>query len=156
MPAAAGLLFLINAGSLLFAATMQYGFGVLPCYLCYWERIPYASVAGLSLLILLWKPYGRQTFWLLCLCSLVYLASAGLSFYHSGVEWLWWEGTSGCAAQPIQGTSVEDIRLALLKTDEVPCDVVAWSIFGLSLANLNVLASLALAFVTGLAAKKAK
>jgi len=156
MPLFAKLLLLFNVGSLLFAWTMQYGFGILPCYLCIWERIPFASVAVLSLLMLLWKPYGKQTFALLGLCVLVYLGSAVLAFYHSGVEWLWWEGTQGCEALPLQGSSPEEIRQALLQAQEPRCDVVPWSIFGLSLANLNVLGSLALAFITALAAKKAK
>jgi disulfide bond formation protein DsbB len=156
LPLAAQLLLVGNFGALLFALTMQYVFGVLPCYLCIWERIPYASVAGISLLVLVWKPYGRHAFLLLGLCVLVYLGSAGLSFFHTGVERLWWEGTPGCVAQPLQGASLEEIRQNLLKVEEPRCDVIPWSIFGLSLANLNVLASLVLAFFTAIVAKQAR
>jgi len=154
-PLAAKLLLFANVGALLFALTMEFGFGVRPCILCLLQRIPYASVAVLSALALVWKPYKRQTTLLLGLCAVVYVAGMGLAAFHTGVERHWWKGTTSCSAQPIKkGASVEEMREALLKMDEPRCDVISWSIFGLSMANFNVAGSLALALFVAAAAAR--
>jgi disulfide bond formation protein DsbB len=154
LPLAAKLLFCANVGSLLFALTMQFGFGVLPCVLCLWQRVPYGSAAVLSLMALLWKPYGRQTIVILGLCVVAYLTGMGLAIFHTGVELHWWLGTSGCAVQPLHGASPEDLRQALLQTIAPRCDEISWTIFGFSMANLNIAASLALAFFSAAVAAK--
>jgi disulfide bond formation protein DsbB len=156
LPMALKLLLLVNVGSILFALTLQYGFGVRPCYLCLWARVPYASVAVLSLIALLWKPYGRQTTALLALCVLAYLAGMGIGVFQTGVEQHWWQSVSGCAAQTLQGLSIEEMRQALLQTEEVPCDIIGWTFFGFSLANLNIPISFALALFAALVAKRNK
>ena len=157
LPLAAKLLLAGNVGALLFALTMQYGFGVLPCYLCVWERIPYASVA-----VSVVAGFGLEALWtayvLFCsVCALLaYLAGAGLSFFHTGVERHvvgWNSRMRGSAAS---GGFFRRNAPKLVEAEEPRCDVIPWSIFGLSLANLNVLGSLALAFFTALAAKRAK
>lgn len=152
MPLVAKLLLVGNVGSLLFALALQHGAGIPPCILCLWQRIPYAAIALLSVFILLWKPYGRQTVILLSLCSLIYLGGAGIALFHTGVERHWWKGTESCDTTEIKGGTIEELRQALLATNDVPCDEIPWAIFGLSLANLNVLGSLGLAFFVGAAA----
>lgn len=153
---AARLLLLVNVGALLFAYTLQFGFDVRPCYLCLWARIPYASVAALSLLVLIWKPYGRQTTVLLAFCVLAYLAGMGIGVFHTGVEQHWWQSVSGCEASTLQGLSLEEMRQALLQTEEVSCDKIGWTFFGFSLANLNIPISLALAFFAAVVAIRNK
>lgn len=157
MPLAAKILFAVNVGALLFALTMEFALRVLPCELCLWQRVPYASVAVLSLLCLFWKPLGNKGVALvLGLCAVIYLAGMGTAFYHSGVERHWWTGLSSCTAEQITGATEEEIRLALLAADDVPCDVISWSIFGLSMANFNVVGSLGLAVFSALVAYRQK
>jgi disulfide bond formation protein DsbB len=151
-PLAAKLLLLAGAGALLFALAMQFGLGIRPCILCLWERVPYGLTAALSLLALAEKLSRRQISLVLGLCATVYLASAGLAVFHTGVEQHWWRGTPSCAAQPLQGASIEEQRKALLQMEEPRCDEIPWAIFGLSMANLNIPASLALAFFAAAAA----
>jgi disulfide bond formation protein DsbB len=154
MPLVSVLLFVSGAGSLAFALTMQFGLGVLPCDLCVWQRYPYGIVGVLALLCLSWKPYRRQTVVLLALCALVYLVGTGFAIVHTGVERHWWASPLDCLAPKLQGETVEDLRKALLQTQDVPCDEIPWSIFGLSMANLNVGASLALAVFAAWAARR--
>ena len=45
------------------------------------------------------------------------------------------------------------MRKQLLETDFVPCDVVQWSLFGISMPGYNVLASLGLALASFWAAR---
>ncbi|MDR3423575.1 MAG: disulfide bond formation protein B [Alphaproteobacteria bacterium] len=154
-PLSARLLLAANIGYLLFALTMQFGFGDQPCILCLWQRIPYGAAAVFSALALVWKPQGRRTAALLGLCALVYLAGMGLGIFHTGVEQHWWLGTSGCTVQPLRGSSPEELRQSLLQTISPPCDKISWTIFGFSMANLNIAFSLALAFFAAAAAAKA-
>ncbi len=153
---AAVLLFVAGGGSLAFALIMQWGFNVPPCDLCYWQRAPYGVVAFLASLALVWRPYRRKTTLLLGLCSLVFLVSTGLAILHTGVERHWWESPTTCTAESLQGASIEEMRLALLETESPPCDEIPWAIFGLSMANLNIAASLVLAFFAAMAAIKHK
>ena len=147
LPYATGLLLGVNVGALLFALTMQFGFEIHPCVLCLWQRVPYGVAAALSLgALLAWKSPRHYATVALGLCAAVYLAGMGLAVFHTGVELHWWLGTSGCAVQPLQGGSPEDIRRALLQTTMPRCDEIPWSIFGFSMANLNVAFSLGLAF----------
>jgi len=155
MPWSARLLVAVSLGSLLFALAMQFGFGIHPCVLCLWQRLPYGVVAILALLAWAWKPYRPQTAFLLGLCSFCFLIGMGLAVFHSGVERHWWLGTSGCAIQPLQGASVDDLREALLHTVTARCDEIVWTIFGLSMANLNIVWSLASAFFAAASAAKA-
>jgi len=154
LPLSAALLFLAGTGALAVAFVMQYGFGFDPCYLCLWQRFPYAIAAALSLLALAWRPYRGQTSLLLALCAAIYIGGAGLAFYHSGVEMHWWKGTDGCESQILQSASIDELREALLKAAEPRCDVIQGTLLGLSLTNWNVLAFLGLAFFAVLALRK--
>ena len=154
MPLVAKLLFALNLGALGFALTMQFGFDVQPCILCLWQRVPYGVAAAATLTLALRKPAQRYAVWILAFCVVTYLTGMGLAVFHSGVERHLWEGTTGCAIQPIHGTTAEDLRQSLLQTITPRCDVIAWSLFGITLTNMNVLLSLALAFFTTAATVK--
>ena len=155
LPLAAKLLFAVSLGSLFFAFVMEYGFGLQPCILCLLQRAPYVGTAVLSLAAWVWTPYRRQSVVLLGLCAAVSLAGMGLAVFHSGVELHWWTGTSGCAVEPLLGTSADEMREALLRTVAPRCDQISWTFLGLSMTNYNVGFSLALAFFAAAAAAKA-
>jgi disulfide bond formation protein DsbB len=154
MPLAAKLLLLASVGSLLFALIMQFGFGLQPCILCLLQRAPFCASAAFALAAWVWKPYQLRTAALLALCSIAYLVGMGLAVFHSGVELHWWMGTSGCAVQPLTGATAEDLRETLLHTVTPRCDQITWTIFGLSMANLNIALSLGLALFSGAASAK--
>jgi len=143
-PRLAPLLFLaasvaIVGGALLF----QHVGGLRPCELCLYQRWPYYAAILLSLGALLW---GRReaTLGLLALCVLLFLAGGALAFYHVGVEQHWLAGPTTCSGGISASGSVADFTQQLLNTPPVRCDEIAWSLFGISLAGWNVLASLAL------------
>jgi disulfide bond formation protein DsbB len=152
---AAKMLLTASLGALIFVYILQYGFGVQPCILCMWQRAPYAAIAVLAALAWISRPYRRQTMILLFLCAACALIGLGLAVFHSGVELHWWLGTSSCSITPLHGATPDDLRAQLLHIVPARCDEVAWSVFGLSLANLNIGLSLALAFFATAAAAKA-
>lgn len=156
MPRSAALILSAAALALIVAFTMQYSFGVEPCVLCLWQRVPYACVVLLSLVALLWRPHGHHTQIILMMCTAALIVETGLAIFHTGVELHWWLGTTGCAIQPLNGSSVEDLRTQLLHTVVARCDQISWTFLGFSMANWNVPFAAALAVFSGIASIKAK
>ena len=67
------------------------------------------------------------------------------AFYHVGVEQHWFAGPSACTAGSGSAMTLEEMKRQILGTAPVLCDRVQWSLFGVSLAGWNLLASLAMA-----------
>jgi disulfide bond formation protein DsbB len=136
------------------ALVFEHVFGYVPCKLCLIQRNPYYVAIPLGLLAaLLPARYARAGLWLL---ALVFLLSAGLGAYHSGVEWGFFAGPSDCGGGSGAGAgNVGDFLNQLQSTRVVSCTEAAWRFLGLSLAGWNVLISLALAaFAASAAARK--
>ncbi len=113
----------------------QYGFGLFPCEMCWWQRYPHflALVLALGAFV---RPPGRGLLWL----GAAAIAVSGLiGAYHAGVEYGWWEGATACTAFP--GASGTDPLEAILNAPLIRCDVAPWSLFGISLAGWNFLIS---------------
>ena len=148
------LVMLAGAGSL-YLLMAAFGFQVLgyaPCKLCLWQRWPHAAAVVIAGAVLLWGL--RPLAWAGALAA---LATAGIGAYHTGVERGWWEGPTSCSGggSGLGGLSGD----ALLSLDAAPaivrCDEVAWQMFGLSMASWNALASLILAGIWIMAARRA-
>jgi len=148
------LLLVASAGSLLAAFFFQYVIGLQPCILCIWQRWPYAIVIVLTGLVLLLGRSGPMRSALLALSGLALLAGAGVAVFHVGVEQHWWGGTPGCGVTQTADT-IEAMRAQIMAAPVVRCDVVSWSLFGISMAGYNILISLALAAVAFIAARRA-
>jgi disulfide bond formation protein DsbB len=111
----------------------QYGFGLYPCEMCWWQRYPHfaAIVLGAAGLAT-----GRNA---LSALALLALATSGLiGAFHAGVEYNWWEGLTACtSAVPVGGDPLE----AIMNAPIVRCDVAPWTLLGISLAGFNFLIS---------------
>ncbi len=132
---------LASAGALALALVGQFAFGLQPCILCLYERIPYLCVAFVALIGIVLPLGERQRRRLLVFAGLMFAGGAGLAVYHVGIEQHWWTSSiPGCVGAPVQTMSVEDLRASIL----VPlrsCDQVDWRLFGLTLAGWNAIAS---------------
>lgn len=154
--AASVVVALACASTLGFALTMQFAFGHPPCELCLWQRVPYilsgcAAILSTALCLLARERNPRAASRLLAGCALLFLIGACVAAYHSGVERHWWQGATSCSLPPLSKDAS-----ALLATPVVRCDQIGWSILGLTMANLNVPFSLALALFSGLAARRSR
>jgi disulfide bond formation protein DsbB len=137
---------LVCLGAVAFAYIGQYGFGLEPCVLCLYERIPYALAAGVALLTAVLPLTNSARALLVGLCGVIFLGGAGLAFYHVGVEEHWWAAITGCGGQPDMDFTVEDLQASLQRPSALkPCDEVDWRLFGISLAGYNVILSMVLA-----------
>ena len=125
------------------ALLFQYVGGLQPCELCLYERWPYYAMIALSALALAAGRPGVNA-WVTGIAALVFLAGAGLAFYHVGVEQHWFAGPTACTGTAALGGSIEDFRKQLMAQQPVRCDEPQWALLGVSLAGWNLLASLAL------------
>ena len=140
-----------SAAILLGAFGFQYIGGLDPCAMCLWQRWPHAiaiGIAGLGLLA------SRAIFALAG--ALTMAVSTGIAFFHSGVERHWWIGPSSCTSRGVDLTGGDCGLLdPTCGSAIVLCDQIPWAMFGLSMANYNVIGSLVLMAIWLLAAKKA-
>jgi len=112
----------------------QYGFGLYPCEMCWWQRWPHFAALAFGLLSL----FGTAQRLLVALAALGIFASGLIGGFHAGVEYGWWEGLTSCAtAIDTSGDALD----AIMNAPVIRCDVAPWDLFGISLAGWNFLIS---------------
>jgi disulfide bond formation protein DsbB len=116
------------------AYASQYGFGLFPCELCWWQRYPHFAALALALLSFAAEPKRL----LVALAALAVLVSGLIGAYHAGVEYGWWEGLTTCSSTSLGGG---DPLEAIMNAPLIRCDVPQWTLFGISLAGFNFLIS---------------
>lgn len=132
--------------------------GYHPCQLCLWQRIPYYMSGPLLLvfgLIGTTVPTGRKMIRpILVLSGVIFIGSAALGTYHSGVEWGFWPGPTTCgSAGNLIETNVNDLLSSLATIKPPSCTEASARFLGLSFAGWNVIASAGLAICCFLAVK---
>ncbi len=136
----------LMAASLTLLATvfaMEHWGGLAPCRLCILQRWPYAAVMVLAAFA--WLPVSDNVRRVLMgLAALALTTGGAVAIYHTGVEQHWFAGPSSCSGISIRADTVEELRQQLMAAPMVRCDEIPWSLFGISLAGYNVLASMAL------------
>ncbi len=127
----------------------QYVFGLQPCVLCIYQRIPFyitIAIGIISFYFSIKKRYGISAF-LIALSGITFLFNSGLAFFHTGVEQKWWKGFSGCSAPDFSKMTPAEMAEAIRNMPTVFCDKIAWEMFGLSMANYNVIVCLGLGII---------
>lgn len=104
----------------------EYGFGLFPCEMCWWQRYPHFAAVGLALVSTFVPP---KRVWI-GLAALAIFVSGAIGAYHAGVEYGWWESPLGCTGN--DPFSLEFVR----------CDQAAWTLLGISLAGWNAFVSI--------------
>ncbi len=155
-PRAAALLVLAAAVATIAGAWIYEALGYIPCELCLKERIPYYAGMPLAALTALAAQQGRAGLARigLAILAVLFFAGAGLALYHSGVEWKLFPGPADCTGALMRPTTTEEFLRQLRSVKPVRCDAPNLFVLGFSLANWNVLISLALAGVAGVAARR--
>lgn len=129
---ARALAFALPAALLGGAYISQYGFGLFPCEMCWWQRWPHFAALGLAGLGFVAPPQRGWT----ALAALAIIASGLIGGFHAGVEYDWWEGITGCAS----ATEASDLfNASAIQTAR--CDEAPWDLLGISLAGFNFLFS---------------
>ncbi len=142
----AGFVLMASAIVLGTALLSQYWGGLAPCELCLLQRWPWAAAIAISLVALI-AGRGALLPWVALGLALIFVLGVVVAFYHVGVEQHWFAGPSACTASGGGAMTLEDMKRQILGTAPVLCDRVQWSLFGVSLAGWNLLASLGMAAI---------
>ncbi len=147
-------LIMIAAGGsallLLGAFAFQHIGGLAPCKMCLWQRWPHAAAVLIGAAALAMRGPALPV-----MGALAALTTAIIGGFHAGVEQGWWEGPASCTGgNGLGGMSGADLLSMGGPTGIVMCDEIAWQMLGLSMASWNMLASLALALLWVMAARR--
>jgi disulfide bond formation protein DsbB len=133
--------------------------GLAPCALCLDQREAHWAGLGVALagLVLAMTFKAKRIAAAAAgACALVYSISAGLAFYHTGVEHKFWPGPATCsggAAATIDPAALDDVLKGVAPV--VSCSDAPWSLFGVSMAGYNLLVSAGLLALCAVAAARA-
>ncbi len=141
---------LIGVFALAMALVAEHVFGLLPCKLCIWQRWPYLAIIILGTIG--YTVAKRKNAFATCLffIMLCFIFGASVGVYQTGGEQGWWRLTADCSSIIDPSLSAQEYLEALKNAPTVPCDVVKWSLFGLSMASYNAIFSTIMAFLTGI------
>ncbi len=152
--AAAAASALLLAGAHLFES-----FGYAPCTLCLDQREAHwtaLAIAVAGLVAQLGFKARTVAGAAVGATALVYAVSAGLAFFHAGVEFGYWPGPASCAAVGPGVADPTDLENALnAKTHGPSCEDAAWRFLGVSMAGYNLIFSAGLFALTLAAAPSA-
>ncbi len=149
------LAFLIALATITGAWAFEIIGGYRPCALCLQQR--WAYYFSLPILGLIWIRMATINSdidvvrWGLIVVAVVMLANAGLGFYHSGVEWGWFEGPAACSSGAGLSGGLPDLSTAKV----INCSDAQWHLLGLSFAGWNVVVSAMIAAIAALGARRA-
>ncbi len=138
---AAGLAFVLGLAAILGALGSQYIGGLQPCELCLEQRMAYYwGLPVLGLVLILWNRIPVQVWFVaMAVVAAIFAWGAYMGIYHAGVEYGFWPGPTACTGTG-NGISFEDLNTL---APVVPCDKVQFQLWGVSLAGMNALVSLA-------------
>lgn len=126
----------VPAGLILAVYVAQYGFGLAPCEMCWWQRYPHFVAIVLAIAALATRR-SRMGEAFVRLAALAIAVSGLIGAFHAGVEYGWWEGLTACSSTSLGNDPLASIMNAPL----IRCDTPAWTLFGVSLAGFNFLIS---------------
>jgi len=126
------------------AFVIEYGFNNRPCKLCLYERIPYFLSILLIVKIFLIRGYEKVT---LLILSLIFIISSILAFYHFGIEQGFFKESLACVVEDLSENLTKEDLLKELSQNSISCKDVSFNIFGISLAAINTIFSIALSVI---------
>src|SRR5271155_3617054 len=122
----------------------QYWGGLGPCEPCLKERWPWVAAIAVGV-VATTTGSRRASPRIALLLTAIFTIGSALAFYHVGVERHWFAGPAACTAPAAAADTIEALKAQLLHQMPVRCDEPAWSLWGISLAGWNLVASLAMA-----------
>ncbi|HEX2859918.1 MAG TPA: disulfide bond formation protein B [Alphaproteobacteria bacterium] len=126
---------------------LQYGFRVLPCEMCWWQRYAHMAVAVFAALgLLIQNPRAQQA----AAGAIAAAALGGLAIacWQYAAQHGWLPFPAQCTSSSAKPLADAANLLASLKNIQiVPCDRETFSLLGLSLAGWNIPAMLVTIYV---------
>ena len=116
---------------------------VPPCKLCIYQRIPYFIIIFVGIVSLIFK----KEIIFLYFSLFIFFINFVISFFHSLVERKLISYDVGCSSSNENFEDIESLRMSLENTPIAKCDEIIFSIFGLSLANINLIVLIFFIFI---------
>lgn len=137
-------LILISVMPLLAVYISQFFFGMEPCILCIYQRIPYFLIIAVNIIAFFVKKRSLKKV-IICFSILALLTGAGIALFHVGVE----KGRfiMDCYSAVDTTADIDDLRKILMGKPTVPCDKPQFVFLHISMAGWNFLYSGFLAFL---------
>lgn len=120
--------------------------GLKPCEMCMMQRWPHLAALVLALMAVVVRPAWARRGMIMAAAGGI-AASGMIAIDHLGVERKWWEGHTACTSSLPTGLTTAEYLDAMMRMPLVRCDTPQWTMFGLSLADMNAIASLGTALV---------
>ena len=120
------------------AYVSQYGFGLYPCEMCWWQRYPHFAALAFAMLAFIAPPARLWT----ALAAFAILVSGAIGGYHAGIEYGWWQGITNCTRIVPSDPGANPLE-AIMNTPMISCTEAQWRLLGISLAGFNFLFSVA-------------
>ena len=141
----------VGAGALallLGALGLQYFAGIQPCEMCHWQRWPYIAAAVLGILGAPMIKGQNNARHLAIFLALLVLSSGLIGAYQTGMEYHLLPGPASCSGNRyVLGSGAPP--------PNIQCDVVAWSLFGISMASWNAICAFVITGWAALSLKRA-
>ena len=137
------IILLISIFAILSALYIENILSVPACKLCLYQRIPYIF----SIIICFFGYFFSNNKIWLYLLVIVFLSSIAISGYHLGIEKNVFKEFSGCTNESLN--TIDKTELLQSLNNFLPnCKDTNFRIFGLSLATINFILSIALISIT--------
>lgn len=137
------LLLVISIFSITSALMLEYIFGYKPCALCIYARYPYLALGVISSMHIMLEKYDKifNTFYLITIIVNIIIGA-----YHSGVEMGIFDYNYICQSSiKLQNANnIDEYHDLIEMQNYVPCNKADFTIFFLSLANINVILNMIL------------
>lgn len=131
---------------------LEYGFNVLPCHMCWWQRYAHYGILALSLIGLVTPKFMKPA---LIAISLTACAGLGIAMWQFAAQHGWLPFPASCTSAGMPSyAGAQDLLAAMQATKVVPCDKETFTLFGLSLAGWNIPAMLAILALGGVSLRK--
>lgn len=131
------LLALLGAGLVGTAFVLEYGFGVIPCPMCWWQRYAHMAILALALFGLATPKLTKPV-----LLTIAATATAGLciAVWQFAAQQHWLPYPATCTSEAAQAlANAADLLAAMNNQPKViPCDTETFHLLGLSLAGWNI------------------
>ena len=133
------IILFISLFSIISAFFIEYILGHQPCNLCLIQKIPY----GLSVILIILNFFIKKNIqFIILLLILIFSFSFIISFYHFGIEQVFFEESAVCGVKNASDLISKEDILNQLQDKAVSCKDVTFKIFGLSLTSINIILSL--------------
>ncbi len=117
---------------------LEYGFGVIPCPMCWWQRYVHWAIAAVALLAAV-KPLRPVVAGAGGVIALLALAGLGVAVWQFSAQHGWLPFPASCTSHGSEAlVTGGDLLAAMQQTHVVPCDRETFKLLGLSLAGWNI------------------